>query len=101
MGRKNDYDEKDIPNLTYIGMVGFIDPVREEAKSSIEECKEAGIKVIMITGDHPLTAYAIAKELGIAKDQSEVTTGIDIKEILEQGKEKFDSFVKIRLSLLE
>lgn len=91
---KNDYDEKDIPNLTYIGMVGFIDPVREEAKSSIEECKEAGIKVIMITGDHPLTAYAIAKELGIAKDQSEVTTGIDIKEILEQGKEKFDSFVK-------
>ena len=46
-----------------MGMVGFIDPIRKEAVSAIKECKTAGIKVLMITGDHPLTAFSIAKEL--------------------------------------
>ena len=67
-------DEKDIKNLTFIGLVSFIDPVRPETKDSISECHNAGIKVIMITGDHPKTAYNIAKELNLADNYGEVCT---------------------------
>jgi P-type Ca2+ transporter type 2C len=52
-------------DMTFLGLVGMIDPPRAEAHSAVEECKEAGIKVVMITGDHPLTARAVASELGI------------------------------------
>ncbi|HEX6189041.1 MAG TPA: cation-translocating P-type ATPase [Pyrinomonadaceae bacterium] len=51
--------------MTFLGLVGMIDPPRAEARAAVKECKEAGIKVVMITGDHPLTASAVASELGI------------------------------------
>ena len=51
--------------MTFLGLVGMIDPPRAEARAAVRECKEAGIKVVMITGDHPLTASAVASELGI------------------------------------
>ena len=63
VNKKASYSEEDIKDLTLIGLVGFIDPVRPESKTAIEECKNAGIKVIMITGDHPLTAFSIAKDI--------------------------------------
>jgi len=66
VNKKQKYDEIDIKDLTFIGLVGFIDPVRPETKGSIAECHKAGIKVIMITGDHPLTALSIAKDINIA-----------------------------------
>ncbi len=91
---KETYEEKDIQNLTLIGMVGFIDPVREEVKDSIQKCKEAGIKVLMITGDHPLTAFSIAKELHLATKWEEVTTGQEVAEALAKGQKHFDHFVK-------
>jgi magnesium-transporting ATPase (P-type) len=73
--KKEYYKNDDIPSLTFYGLVGFIDPLRPEAKSSVEQCREAGIKVIMITGDHPSTAGTIAKELGIASEYTNVVTG--------------------------
>ncbi len=88
------YQEKDIKNLTFIGLVGFMDPIRKEAVSAIKKCREAGIKVLMITGDHPLTAFKIAKDLKLAKTMEEVTTGIEVEEYLKRGNKEFDSFVK-------
>lgn len=61
--------------LCFVGLTGMIDPVRPEVKAAIEECRGAGIRPIMITGDHIDTAVAIAKELGILKDASEAVTG--------------------------
>lgn len=92
--KKDDYTEKDIKNLTFIGMVGFIDPIRKEVVNAISECKEAGIRVLMITGDHPLTAFSIGKELNIAKEYNLVTTGEETEEYLKKGEKEFDEFVK-------
>ena len=73
--KKEVYENEDIPELTFYGLVGFIDPLRPEAKKSVEQCRDAGIKVIMITGDHPETAGTIARELGIANTETQVVTG--------------------------
>src|SRR5699024_52921 len=62
-------------NLTLIGMQGMIDPPRVEAKDAIKECQEAGIKTIMITGDHKLTAAAIATDLNILPEGGKVLDG--------------------------
>lgn len=70
--------------LQLLGAVGMIDPPREEVLNAINECKEAGIKVVMITGDQPVTAKAIAKELNIADEDSEVLTGADMKKMSEE-----------------
>jgi len=92
--RQEKYSDKDIKNLTFMGMVGFIDPIRTEAIESINECRNAGIKVLMITGDHPLTAYSVAKELKIANSYLEVTTGADLEKEYNKGEESFDKFIK-------
>jgi Ca2+-transporting ATPase len=65
-------------NLTFAGLVGMIDPPREEVKQAIVRCREAGIRPVMITGDHPATATAIAKELGIALETDRVVTGQEL-----------------------
>ena len=81
-------------HLTFEGLVAFIDPVREEVTKSISDCKKAGIKVIMITGDHPLTAYSIAKDLGLVENYDEVTSGKELDEYFQKGKKEFEKFVK-------
>lgn len=68
-------------NLCFLGLVGMIDPPREEVKDAIKTCKQAGITTIMITGDHKDTAFAIAKELGICNDVKRVITGKELNEI--------------------
>ena len=75
-------------NLTFIGMVGMIDPPREEAKKAVEKCKTAGIKTVMITGDHKITATAIAKKLGILENEEEAITGLDLEKISDEELEK-------------
>ena len=70
--------------LTFIGLVGMIDPPRPEAKVAVGTCREAGIKPIMITGDHVLTATAIAKELGIFLDGDTAMTGAEVDELTDQ-----------------
>ncbi|MEM4505257.1 MAG: cation-translocating P-type ATPase [Candidatus Bathyarchaeia archaeon] len=75
--------------LTFIGLIGMIDPPREEAKIAVKRCEEAGIKTIMITGDHKLTAVAIAKELGIIKKESDlVLTGVELDAMSDEEFEK-------------
>ena len=71
-------------DLCFLGLVGMIDPPREEVKDSIKTCKQAGITTIMITGDHRDTAFAIAKELGICDDENKVITGKELDEISDE-----------------
>ena len=68
-------------NMTFIGLVGMIDPVRPEVLDSIKKCEAAGIKPIMITGDHIDTARAIASELTIVNDKSKSITGLELDEL--------------------
>ena len=77
--------------LCYVGLVGMIDPVRPEVGPAIDECRHAGIRPIMITGDHKDTAVAIAKELGIIEDAAEAITGADLDKISD---EDFDTVVE-------
>ena len=89
---KRDWKEKpadDTPEyleqeLVFLGLTGMIDPVRPEVKAAIEECRSAGIRAVMITGDHKDTAVAIAKELGIITDASEAITGAELDEISDE-----------------
>lgn len=67
--------------LSLLGLVGLIDPLRPEAKEAVNTCKHAGIKVLMITGDHPDTAFAISRELGTVKDREEVVTGTQLETL--------------------
>ena len=86
---KRDWAEKPSDNtpeyleqdLVFLGLTGMIDPVRPEVKAAIEECRSAGIRAVMITGDHKDTAVAIAKELGIITDASEAITGAELDDI--------------------
>ena len=75
------YLEKD---MTFLGLCGMIDPVRPEVKAAIKEAHEAGMNVVMITGDHIDTAVAIAKELGIVKDRSGAITGAELDKISDE-----------------
>ena len=75
-------------DLIFIGMVGMIDPPREEAKKAVEKCKTAGIKTVMITGDHKITATAIAKKLGILENEDEAITGTELEKMSDEDLEK-------------
>lgn len=87
-------------DLTYLGLSGMIDPVRPEVKAAIIECREAGIRPIMITGDHKDTAVAIAKELGIIEDASQAITGAQLNEIsdeqFKQDIEKYSVYARVQ-----
>ena len=87
-------------NLIFIGLTGMIDPVREEVIDAIKECKSAGIRPIMITGDHKDTAVAIAMELGIIKDSSEAIMGAMLNDMddeeFEKNIEKYSVYARVQ-----
>ena len=87
-------------DLCFIGLVGMIDPVRPEVKPAIDECRSAGIRPIMITGDHKDTAIAIATELGIITDPSQAITGAELDDIsdedFETAVEKYSVYARVQ-----
>lgn len=87
-------DESQLSGLILQGLLAFIDPVRPEVPEAVDIARQAGIKVAMVTGDHPATAFAIARELGIAESQAQVTTGRDLAEIGDVHVPEFYERVK-------
>ena len=83
--------EDKLPPLTLLGLLGFIDPLRPEARQAVEDAIRSGVRVIMITGDHPATALAIARELGIAQAAGEVVTG---RELEAMGGEETPGYLE-------
>jgi Ca2+-transporting ATPase len=75
----------EVDNLTFIGFVGMKDALREEVKDALTKTREAGMKVVMITGDHKLTAQAIAEEAGIFTEGNKVLTGVEIESLTDAG----------------
>ena len=95
------YDSESIEcDLIFVGLVGMIDPVRPEVKPAIDECRSAGIRPIMITGDHKDTAVAIATELGIITDASQAITGAELNDIsdeeFESAVEKYSVYARVQ-----
>ncbi len=86
--------EENINSLTLLGLVGLIDPLRPEAIEAVEKCKAAGVEVAMITGDHPATALAIARELGIADTWDDIVTGKELEELGPPDSAEFLERVK-------
>ena len=82
---------EDEQELTFLGLIAMMDPPREESKDAVSECIKAGIKPIMITGDHKITASAIAKRIGILKEEYEACEGADIEHM---SVEELREFVK-------
>jgi P-type Ca2+ transporter type 2C len=83
-----------LPPLTVLGLVGLIDPARPEARQSVAACQRAGIRVVMITGDHPLTALAIGREVGIAEDRGQVVTGAELAAVADPDSAAYDAVVE-------
>ena len=82
-------------DLCFVGLCGMIDPVRPEVKTAIEQCREAGVRPIMITGDHVDTAIAIAKELGILNEGQRALTGAQLNEMDDETFEKEFQYISV------
>jgi magnesium-transporting ATPase (P-type) len=87
--KDNIFNKKDLRQMTFLGLVGFIDPLRAESKEAVKKCRNAGIEVAMITGDHPITAMAIAKQLEIADDNSQIITGSQMNKLGPPDTQEF------------
>lgn len=91
--------EEDETDLTFVGLIGMIDPPRTEVKAAVARCRRAGIRPVMITGDHRLTAVAIAKELDLFRPGDRAVTGAELdflpREVLEEDVERFAVFARV------
>ncbi|MBP9854183.1 MAG: HAD-IC family P-type ATPase [Candidatus Omnitrophica bacterium] len=88
------FDKQSLHHLTFLGLIGMIDPLRPEAKEAVKSCQKAGIQVAMVTGDHPVTALAISRELQLADDMSQVVTGKQIEEAKNKESNALDLLTK-------
>jgi len=86
LGSVSSFEEKDEHDFVFVGIVGMIDPPRDEVKQAIHLCRDAGIRVVMITGDHKLTATAVARELNLIgeNDQDKILTGAELDKISDE-----------------
>jgi len=85
MPKSKKYDIKNVEkSLIFVGLVGMIDPPREEVRAAIEKCKDAGIKVMVITGDHAVTTKAVAKQVGLFKEGDIVLNGEDMDKMSDE-----------------
>ncbi|MDH5800489.1 MAG: HAD-IC family P-type ATPase [Gammaproteobacteria bacterium] len=80
------FSEEHLHHLVFLGLVGIIDPLRVESKSAVLACQQAGIRVVMITGDHPATALAIASELGLTQDMAHVVCGPELSQAAQNNR---------------
>lgn len=86
---------EDEDDLIFLGLIAMMDPPREESKAAVEECIRAGIKPVMITGDHKVTAAAIAKRIGILKDESEACEGAAIDSLTDEELKEFVEHISV------
>lgn len=82
-------------NLVFVGLVGMIDPPREEVRAAVSQCHEAGIRVMVITGDHALTAKAVARQIGLFSEGDLILTGEEVERMSEQELAKIIDNVRI------
>jgi len=92
-GLQGELQHDQLKGLTLLGIVAMIDPLRVESQAAVFACRQAGIRTCMITGDHPSTAFAIAREIGLADSYDQVVTGHDLKELDGDDKSAFDGAV--------
>ena len=92
---ERDLTLEDEDNLTFLGLVSMMDPPREESAAAVRECIKAGIKPIMITGDHKVTAAAIAKRIGILKDETEAVEGAAIEGMSDEELREFVTGISV------
>ena len=89
-----DEPESALSELSFLGMVGMIDPLRPDVVTAVEQCKKASIKVAMITGDHPQTAFSLARQAGIADANMQPVTGKQLGSALNRGETEFKTLVE-------
>jgi len=98
LGSEAQPDLTQVRGLTLLGLVGFIDPLRPEVKAAVAQARRAGVKVLMITGDHPLTALAIARDLGLAQTKEETVAGKELAGLTgEQLRQWLDAHPHVRV----
>jgi magnesium-transporting ATPase (P-type) len=85
LGDAEAFTEEHLQGLVLIGLVGIIDPLRTEAKAAVAACRQAGIEVAMITGDHPATAFAIAQQLDMVERADQLVTGPELRRAIDSG----------------
>ena len=85
----DEFEVKDIVNLEFLGLVALIDPLRPEALVAVEQCRRAGIKVLMVTGDHPSTAFSIGKDLKIIESEQDLVSGPELAELKDDNPQAY------------
>jgi magnesium-transporting ATPase (P-type) len=90
-------DREALAGLEFLGLVGLIDPLRPAAVPAVAQCTRAGIRVVMVTGDHPVTALAIARELGLADAATQVMTGRELAGLAARGADLAAEIAEIRV----
>jgi magnesium-transporting ATPase (P-type) len=87
------FSREHLQGLAFLGLAAMSDPPRPAARAAIDACRRAGIAVSMVTGDHPVTAFAVARDLGLARDPREVVTGAEVAGALAEGQDALEALV--------